>query len=97
MTTSDHIAVLIPTPLRRFTGGEARVTMWGETVGDVLDAMERQYPGLEVRIREPNGQIRRFVNVFLNGESVRDLNGIETTVSPGDELGIIPAMAGGIG
>lgn len=97
MTKSDQVAVLIPTPLRRFTEGEARVTTRGDTVGEVLDTMERQYPGFGERIREPNGQIRRFVNVFLNGESVRDLNGIATPVAPGDELGIIPAMAGGRG
>lgn len=95
MTKLDHVAVLIPTPLRRFTDGEARVTAHGATVGEVLDAMEHQFPGLGERIREPNGQIRRFVNVFLNGESVRDLDGISTSVAPGDELGIIPAMAGG--
>lgn len=97
MTEADQIAVLIPTPLRRFTDGEARVLTRGDTVAEVLDAMERKFPGLDERIREPNGQIRRFVNVFLNGESVRDLDGVTTSVTPGDELGIIPAMAGGQG
>lgn len=89
------VQVLIPTPLRRFTDGQARVEASGETVGDLLAALDRQFPGLAERIQEPDGQIRRFVNVFVNGQNVRELEGAATPLKAGDELGIIPAMAGG--
>lgn len=96
MSTSSQITVLIPTPLRRYTGGESRVQIAGSDVAAALDALEAQYPGIGERLREDSGQIRRFVNVFVNGKNVRDAAGIDTALSPGDELGIIPAMAGGI-
>jgi molybdopterin synthase sulfur carrier subunit len=97
VSKSDEIVVLIPTPLRRFTGGEARVLVTGTTVGSALDALESQFPGIGERIRDESGQIRRFVNVFVNGRNVRDADGIETRLASGDEVGIIPAMAGGLG
>ena len=93
--TDASVQVLIPTPLRRFTNGEAKVTASGATVAELLDALDRQYPGLGERIRESDGQIRRFVNVFVNGENVRERAGADTPLRPGDEVGIIPAMAGG--
>jgi molybdopterin synthase sulfur carrier subunit len=95
MSDQEAIQVLIPTPLRRFTDGEARVSASGETVADLLDALDARYPGLGERIRENDGQIRRFVNVFVNGDNVRDGEGAATRLKPGDEVGIIPAMAGG--
>ena len=95
MSEQGSVQVLIPTPLRRFTNGEARVTAHGGTVGELLDALDAAYPGLAERIRESDGQIRRFVNVFVNGENVRDREGADTPLKPGDEVGIIPAMAGG--
>ena len=97
MPTEQVITVLIPTPLRRFTGGESRVSLAGANVGEALDALEAGYPGIGERIRDDSGQIRRFVNVFVNGKNVRDVDGVDTVLSPGDELGIIPAMAGGTG
>ena len=95
MTEEAGVEVLIPTPLRRFTNGEARVGASGATVAELLDALDAAYPGLGERIRESDGQIRRFVNVFVNGENVRDRDGVATPLKPGDEVGIIPAMAGG--
>jgi molybdopterin synthase sulfur carrier subunit len=89
------VKVLIPTPLRRYTGGEANVAASGQTVGEVIDDLEAQFAGLKERISEPDGEIRRFVNVFVNGTNVRKLEGAATPVSEGDEVGIIPAMAGG--
>lgn len=71
------------------------MTVAAETVAAALDALEQQHPGIGERIREDNGQIRRFVNVFVNGQNVRDADGIGTSLKSGDELGIIPAMAGG--
>lgn len=95
MPESDAVNVLVPTPLRSFTGGEGRVVVPGGTVAEVFDALEARYPGLGERLRDDSGQIRRFVNVFVNGRNVREIDGAATTLSPGDELGIIPAMAGG--
>jgi molybdopterin synthase sulfur carrier subunit len=89
------ITVLIPTPLRRFTGGEAKVVVAGSSVAEVLDALESAHPGIGERLQDDSGQLRRFVNVFVNGQNVRDGQGVDTPVLAGDEVGIIPAMAGG--
>jgi sulfur-carrier protein len=95
MSQSGAVQVLIPTPLRKFTEGSARIAADGGTVAAVLDSIGDQFPGLKDRICEDDGEIRRFVNIFVNGENVRDLDGAATTVKSGDEIGIIPAMAGG--
>jgi molybdopterin synthase sulfur carrier subunit len=89
------VNVLIPTPLRRYTGGDAKVVVIGSSVSEVLDALDVAYPGIGERLRDDSGQIRRFVNVFVNGQNVRDKDGVETRLVAGDEVGIIPAMAGG--
>jgi molybdopterin synthase sulfur carrier subunit len=89
------ITVLIPTPLRRFTDGNAKVTVVGSSVAEVLNALESTHPGIGERLRDDSGQLRRFVNVFVNGQNVRDGDGVDTRLSAGDEVGIIPAMAGG--
>ena len=91
MTNHPEVMVLIPTPLRRFTGGEARVAVAAGDVAGALDALEAQFPGIGERLRDDSGQIRRFVN----GRNVRDGDGIDTALATGDEVGIIPAMAGG--
>jgi molybdopterin synthase sulfur carrier subunit len=90
-----QVEVLIPTPLRRFTDGQSKVAGTGTTVSELLDSLDASYPGLSERIREDDGQIRRFVNIFVNGSNIRELDGSETTLRAGDEVGIIPAMAGG--
>ena len=95
MPDQSTITVLIPTPLRRFTGGEAKVDLQGASVAEILDALDGQYPGIGERLRDDSGQLRRFVNVFVNGKNVRQLQGAATPVRTGDEVGIIPAMAGG--
>jgi sulfur-carrier protein len=91
----NGVTVLIPTPLRRFTDGEARVAVPAATVGEAMQELATRYPGIGERLLDDGGQIRRFVNVFVNGRNVRDVDGLETSLSPGDEMGIIPAMAGG--
>jgi molybdopterin synthase sulfur carrier subunit len=65
------------------------------TVGEAMHELASRYPGIGERLLDDGGQIRRFVNVFVNGRNVRDVDGLETSLSPGDEMGIIPAMAGG--
>ena len=95
MQNDARITVLIPTPLRRFTGGDAKVIVAGASVAEVLDALDAAHPGIGERLRDESGQLRRFVNVFVNGRNVRDGEGVDTLLSAGDEVGIIPAMAGG--
>ena len=94
-TGTGSVLVLIPAPLRRYTGGEAKVTASGATVAELLEGLDASYPGIRDRIVEDDGEIRRFVNVFVNGQNVRTLDGAATAIKEGDEVGIVPAMAGG--
>ena len=87
--------VRIPTPLRRFTGGAEEVGAAGATVGAVVDDLERQFPGIKERLCDDEGRVRRFVNIYLNGDDIRFLSNLETAVKDGDELSIVPAIAGG--
>lgn len=89
------IMVRIPTPLRRVTNGEDRVTVEGATLGGVIDSMEAQYPGIKGRLCDDQGELRNFVNVYVNGEDVRFLDGLGTVTNAGDEISIVPAVAGG--
>lgn len=87
--------VRIPTPLRRYTGGAEAVEASGDTVGAVLQDLDARYPGIRERICDDTGQVRRFVNLFVNGEDIRFLANLDTPVRTGDELSIVPAIAGG--
>ena len=89
------VLVRIPTPLRSLTKGTAQVEARGGTVIDVIADLERQYPGLHDRLVDEAGEIRRFVNVYVNKEDVRFLDGDKTALKDGDEMAIVPAMAGG--
>jgi molybdopterin synthase sulfur carrier subunit len=88
------VKVQIPTPLRQHTQGKDAVEAKGATVQEVLDDVGRQFPGITQRLFD-NGQIRRFVNVYLNEEDIRYLSNLETPVNEGDQVSIIPAVAGG--
>ncbi len=89
------VKVRIPTPLRKITGGNDEVTAEGKNIAEIIDDLEKNYPGLKERICEADGQLRRFVNLYLNDEDIRFMNNMETEVSESDELSIIPAIAGG--
>ncbi len=89
------IVVRIPTPLRRLTNGQDKVDVDGNSLGGVIDAMNEQYPGLRDRICDDQGQLRNFVNVYVNGEDVRFLQGLDTPTTAGDEVSVVPAVAGG--
>ncbi|MFZ4682709.1 MAG: ubiquitin-like small modifier protein 1 [Terrimicrobiaceae bacterium] len=89
------IQVRIPTPLRKLTGENEVVTAEGGTVGAILSSLDSTYPGLIERICDEQGAVRRFVNVFLNDEDIRFLQEKETPVKDGDEISIVPAIAGG--
>ena len=87
--------VLIPTPLRRLTGGQAKVDVPGDTVDQVVHNLEVSYPGIGERLLDGYGKIKRFINVFVNDDEVRSLQGLATPVSEEDRISIVPAMAGG--
>ena len=88
------VSVKIPTQLREATEGEATAVVEGETVGEVLDSLYERFDELRSRIAEDGG-LRRFVNVYVGGEDIRFLDGLDTPVSDGDEVTILPAVAGG--
>ena len=87
--------VRIPAPLRKLTKDQAVVEVQGQTIDEVLSNLEKNYPGIKDRICDETGQIRRFVNIFVNGEDIRFKEGPKTKVSEGSEVSIIPAIAGG--
>jgi MoaD family protein len=88
------IKVHIPTPMRQHTEGLATVEVGGTSVKTALDALSQKYPAIVAKLFD-NGQVRRFVNVYLNDEDIRYLDNMQTAVKDGDELSIIPAVAGG--
>jgi molybdopterin synthase sulfur carrier subunit len=89
------VVVRVPTQLRSLTDGASEVKVEGETVGQVLDALDEAHPGFKGRLFDDAGQLRRFVNVFVADEDVRFLKGLDTKVEPGTTVSIIPAVAGG--
>ncbi|MFQ5521557.1 MAG: ubiquitin-like small modifier protein 1 [Candidatus Methylomirabilia bacterium] len=89
------VRVRIPTPLRAVTKGAAEIHAKGDTIADLIDDLERQFPGLRERLMEEGGELRRFINVYVNQEDIRFLQGKGTTLKDGDEVSIVPAIAGG--
>ena len=89
------VNVRIPTPLRKLTKDKDIVQAAGSTIQDVIDNLEKEYPGLKERICDEKGELRRFVNVYLNDEDIRFAQGKSTPVKDGDEISVIPAIAGG--
>ncbi len=87
--------VRIPTPLRRVTNGADVVNVAGGTLSEVLNNLEKQYPGVKARIVDTTGELHRFVNIYVNTEDVRFMGGLETSIKEGDEVSIVPAVAGG--
>jgi molybdopterin synthase sulfur carrier subunit len=89
------VTVRIPTPLRRLTNQKDKVSAEGANIAAIVDSLEKEFPGIKERLCDENGGLRHFVNVYLNGEDARYLDGINTSVTDGDELSIVPAVAGG--
>jgi len=89
------VKVNLPTVLRPHAGGERTVVMDGVTVGEVLNALVAQYPGMAGQVIDDSGTLHKFVNIYINDDDVRYLSGTDTPVSSSDELSILPAVAGG--
>jgi MoaD family protein len=89
------VQVLIPTPLQKFTNEEATASLDAASVDELLKALELRYPGIQARLCDENGKLRRFLNVYVNSEDIRFLDHQATALSDGDEVSIVPAVAGG--
>ena len=89
------VKVRIPTPLRSLTNGSEEVIVEGNSIKEVIDNLETNYQGFKARLCDESGQIRRFINFYLNDEDIRFKDNQETTVNDGDQISIVPAIAGG--
>jgi molybdopterin synthase sulfur carrier subunit len=89
------IKVRIPTPLRPLTKGQGEVEASAGSIDDMIGSLDAAYPGLKNRLCDEKGDLRRFVNIYVNEEDIRFLNGKETSLKDGDEVSIVPAIAGG--
>jgi sulfur-carrier protein len=87
--------VIIPTPLRKFTNDTELVEVQGATVGEIFNQLEARFPGLQARLCEESGELRRFINVYVDGEDIRFLERLQTPVAETAEISIVPAIAGG--
>ncbi|MGH7916081.1 MAG: ubiquitin-like small modifier protein 1 [Candidatus Binataceae bacterium] len=87
--------VRVPTPLRRFTAGSDEVPADGDSIRAVIEDLERRHPGMRERLLDEKGDLRRFVNIYLNGDDIRFLNQLSSKVKDGDDISIVPAIAGG--
>jgi len=90
-----QVTVRIPSPLRTLTGGQGEVTASADTVATLIAALEAAYPGMKDRLCDETGAVRRFVNVYVNDEDIRFLSHQETALKDGDQVSIVPAIAGG--
>ncbi|GAB4151660.1 MAG: MoaD/ThiS family protein [Cyanobacteria bacterium J069] len=89
------VKVLIPTPLQQFTANQATVEVDGATITELLDKLDTSFPGIKARLCDDEGKLRRFVNFYVNSEDIRFLDGANTSLNSGDEVSIVPAVAGG--
>ena len=87
--------VFVPTPLRRLTGGQSKVEATGQDIASVFQAMDEQFPGVSEKLLDEDGHVKRFINVFVNDDEIRSLQGMSTPVKESDRVSIVPAMAGG--
>jgi len=89
------VKVLIPTPLQKFTNGQATIECDASSIGQLIDALDSNCPGIKDRLCDESGKPRRFLNFYVNSEDIRFLDNTETVLSDGDEVSIVPAVAGG--
>ncbi|MFQ3675454.1 MAG: MoaD/ThiS family protein [Endomicrobiia bacterium] len=89
------IKVRIPTPLQKLTSNQAEIECDGQDVKELIENLDKKYPGIKARVCDENGNLRRFINFFVNDKDIRFLQGANTALRDGDEVSIIPAIAGG--
>lgn len=89
------VMVRIPTPLRRMTGGADKVELEVDDLSQMIERLESDYPGFKERLLDEDGELRYFVNIYVNGEDIRFDQGLKTGIKSGDEISIVPAVAGG--
>ena len=89
------VKVLIPTPLQKFTNNQATIEATGNNVAELIEALEQNCPGIKSRLCDESGKPRRFLNLYVNSEDIRFLEGTDTPLNDGDEVSIVPAVAGG--
>jgi molybdopterin synthase sulfur carrier subunit len=89
------IVVRIPTPLRKMTNGQAKVEVDSTVLGDLVEKLNNEFPGFKDRLVDEEGELRYFATIYLNGEDVRFMEGLKTATIDGDEISIVPAVAGG--
>jgi sulfur-carrier protein len=89
------VTVLIPTPLQKFTNEQASIDCKAGNIGELIEALESNYNGIKSRICDEEGKPRRFLNLYVNSEDIRFLDGVNTELKDGDEVSIVPAVAGG--
>ena len=89
------VLIRIPTPLRRMTNGKGQVELESGTLSQLVDQLEASFPGIKARLVAENGDLHYYVNIYVNGEDVHFLQGLETSTKSGDEISIVPAVAGG--
>jgi sulfur-carrier protein len=89
------VRVRVPTPLRKYTQGADEVNAQGSNVKSLVEDLEKNYPGIKERICDETGKVRRFVNVYVNGDDIRFLQNLDTALKEGDNISIVPAIAGG--
>jgi molybdopterin synthase sulfur carrier subunit len=91
------VMVRIPTPLQKLTGGKREITAKGSTVKEIIDDMDANYPTIKERLYSEDGELRRFINIYINDEDIRFLDSDKSKVQDGDVISVIPAIAGGAG
>jgi len=89
------VKVRIPTPLRKLTGGKADLQVSGTNIKEIIDNMESQFPGIKENLCDSEGNLKRFVNIYIGEDNIVDLDKMNTPVSDGSELSLVPAIAGG--
>ncbi len=90
------VVIRIPTPLRAITNGKGEIRVEASDVGEAFARLDQQFSGIRERLCEDDGTVRRFINVYVNEEDIRFMRGLTTPLKPGDEVSIVPAMAGGM-
>lgn len=89
------VKVLVPTALQKFTNDRATIEVTGSNITELIEALENNCPGIKARLCDEEGKPRRFLNLYVNSEDIRFLEGVETALNDGDEVSIVPAVAGG--